>query len=128
MCIEVLIEVFKSKKALNIMKKSWGNPIHDGLDLERIHVNAISRYNISKEFHFNLMEFAFFQLRIKSNFSKLVQNKLKMLFMFLRVLGKNGDVIDVTNHKIIQVFMEKKFIEYRKMVGIKCITMYSKWP
>jgi hypothetical protein len=112
MCIEVSIEVFKSKKALNIMKKSWGNPIHDGLDLERIHVNVISRYNISKEFHFNLMEFAFFQLRVKSNFSKLVQNKLKMLFMFLRVLGKNGDVIDVTNHKIIQVFMEKNFIEY----------------
>jgi hypothetical protein len=94
------------------MKKSWGNPIHNGLDLEKIHANAIYRYNISKEFHFNLMEFAIFQLRIKSKFSKFVQNKLKMLFMFLHVLGNNGDVIDVTNHEIIQVFNENIFIEY----------------
>ncbi len=109
------------------MKKSWGNPIHNGLDLERIHVNAISRYNISKEFHFNLMEFSFFQLRVKCEFVKLVQHKLK-LFMFLHVLGKNGDVIDVTNHKIIKVFIKNIFIEYWKMACIKCITVYSKWP
>jgi hypothetical protein len=77
MCIEVSIEFFKSKKTLNIMKKRWGNPIHNGLDLERIHVNAISRYNISKEFHFSLMEFTFFQLIVKSNFlncTKQVEN------------------------------------------------------
>jgi hypothetical protein len=113
MCnIEMLIEVGKSKKILNIMKKSWGNPIHNGLDFERIHMNAISRYNISKEFHFNLMEFAFFQLKVKSNFSKFVQNKLKMSFRFFHVLGKKGDVIYATNHKIIQVFMKNIFIKY----------------
>jgi hypothetical protein len=86
------------KKTLNFTNKSWGNPIHNGLDLTRIHVNAISKDNIPKEFTFGLMEFTFFQLNVKSNFFKLVQNKPNMLFIFLHVLGKKEDVIDITNH------------------------------
>jgi hypothetical protein len=54
------------------MKKSWGNPIHNGLDLIRIHVNTIFIDNIPKEFDFSLMEFASLQLNVESNFSKLV--------------------------------------------------------
>jgi hypothetical protein len=104
MCNEILIKVDKFKKTLNIMNRSWGNPIHNGLDLRRIHVNAISRNNILEEFHFSLMEFTFIQLSIESNFFELVQNKSNMLFMFLLVLGKNEDVVNVTNHKVIQVF------------------------
>lgn len=29
------------KKILNIMNKNWGSPIHNGLNLMGIHVNAI---------------------------------------------------------------------------------------
>jgi hypothetical protein len=104
MCNETLIKVDKFKKMLNVMNRSWGNPIHNGLDLRRIHVNAISKNNIFEEFHFSLMEFAFLQLNIESNFFELVQNKSNISFMFLLALGKNEDVIDVTNHKFIQVF------------------------
>jgi hypothetical protein len=72
----------------------------------RIHVNAIFKDNIFEEFRFGLREFTFFQLNVEFNFFELIQNKSNMLFMFLHLLGKNDDVIDVTNHKIIQVFME----------------------
>jgi hypothetical protein len=106
MCNEVLIEVGESKKTLNITHKSWGNLIPNGWDLIKIHENAISKNKIFKKFHFNLMEFAFLQFNIQSNSFKLVQNKPNILFIFLLVLGKNEDVIDVTNHKFIQVFME----------------------
>jgi len=43
------------------------------------------------------MKFMFLQLGIKSNFLKLVSNKLNMFFMFFQVLGVNEDVINVTN-------------------------------
>jgi hypothetical protein len=58
-----------------------------------------------KEFHLGVMEFAFLQLGIKSNLFELVQNKSNMSFMFFHVLEKNKDVINVTNHEIIQVFL-----------------------
>ncbi len=106
MCNETLIKVGKFKKTLNIMNRSWGKPIHNGLDLMRIHANATFRNNILEEFHFSLTKFAFLQLNIESNFFKRVQNKSNMSFTFLLVLGKNEDVIDVTNHEIIQVFIE----------------------
>jgi len=69
MCNEALIKVGESKKTLNIMNKIWGNPIHNGLDLMRIHAYIIFRNNIFKEFHFDFMEFTFLQFNIKSNFS-----------------------------------------------------------
>jgi hypothetical protein len=100
MCNEALIKDDEFKKTLNIMNRSWGNPIHNGLNLKRIHVNAISRNNILEKFHFNLIEFAFPQLNVESNFFELDQNKSNMSFMFLFVLGKNEDVINVTNHKV----------------------------
>jgi hypothetical protein len=87
------------------MNKSWGNPIHNGLDLIRIHVNTIFIDNIHKEFDFNLMEFASLQLNVGSNFSELVQNKSNMLFMFFYLLRENEDVIDVKNHEVIQRFI-----------------------
>jgi hypothetical protein len=87
------------------MNKSWGNPIHNGLDLIRIYVNTIFINNIPKEFDFGLMEFASLQLNIESNFSELVQNKSNILFMFLHVLGKNEDIINVKNHEVIQIFI-----------------------
>jgi hypothetical protein len=62
-------------------------------------VNAIFKNNILKEFCFGLMEFIVFQLNVVFNFFELVQNKSNMLCMFLHVLGKNEDVINVTNHK-----------------------------
>jgi hypothetical protein len=42
------------------MNKTYSDTIENGLDLMKIHVNAISKNNILKEFHFNLMESAFF--------------------------------------------------------------------
>jgi hypothetical protein len=111
MCEEMLIKVGESKKTLVIMNKSYGNPIHNFLDLMRIHANAISKNNILKEFHFDAMEFAFLQLGVKSNLFELVQNKSNMSFMFLYVLEKNMDVINVTNHEIIQVFLKTSFIK-----------------
>jgi hypothetical protein len=66
----------------------------------------MSKNKIFKKFQFNLMEFAFLQFNIQCNSFKLVQNKPNISFIFLLVLGKNEDVIDVTNHKVIQVFME----------------------
>jgi hypothetical protein len=50
------------------------------------------------------MEFTFFQLRIKFNFLKFLQHKMYIVFMIYHVLWKNENFINVTNHKIIQVF------------------------
>ncbi len=67
MCNETPIEINESKKTLNIMNKTYNNEIHNGLDLTKIHLNAISKNNVLEETHFNLMESTFFQLCIKSN-------------------------------------------------------------
>jgi hypothetical protein len=56
---ETLIKVGKSKKTLNIMNISWGSPINNGLNLMKIHANAISKDDITQKFHFKLMEFTF---------------------------------------------------------------------
>jgi hypothetical protein len=80
---ETSIEIGKSKKTLNITNRSWGSLVDNGLNLAKIHVNAIFRDDVAKEFHFGLMKFTFFQLDIKFDFPKLIQNKLNMLFMFL---------------------------------------------
>jgi hypothetical protein len=53
------IEVGKSKKTLNITNKNWGSPVDNGLNLARIHANAISKDDVTKEFHFSLMKFTF---------------------------------------------------------------------
>jgi hypothetical protein len=42
-----------------------------------------------------------------------------MPFMVLHVLGKNEDVVNVTNHEIIQIFVDR---------SSKDIMTYSKWP
>jgi hypothetical protein len=49
---ETLIEIGKSKKTLNITNRSWGSLVDNGLNLAKIHVNAISRDDVAKEFHF----------------------------------------------------------------------------
>jgi hypothetical protein len=53
------------------------------------------------------------------NFFKLVQNKLNMSSMFFHVLGKNENVIDVTNDEINQVFMGN--IIHQMLKNSKCI-------
>ncbi len=62
-------------------------------------------------------EFAFFQLGIKFNFLKLVQNISYISFTFLHVLGENENVINVTTNEIIQVFTKNSFMERGKMIG-----------
>jgi len=72
-CNDSLIEVGKPKKTLNITNKSWGSPIHNGLNLMRVHANVISKNNLTKEFHFKLMESTLFQFDTNANFSELFQ-------------------------------------------------------
>jgi hypothetical protein len=50
------------------------------------------------------MEFTLLQFSVKSNFLKKFQNQKYMVLMVLHVFQKNEDVINVTNHEIIQVF------------------------
>jgi hypothetical protein len=50
MCNEKLVEFNISKKTLNIMDISWGNQIHNGLNLARIDANVIFIYEVPKEF------------------------------------------------------------------------------
>jgi hypothetical protein len=73
-------------------------------------MNAISRYDITQEFHFKLMEFTHFQFGVKCNFSKFFQNKMYMVLMDLHVLQENEDVVNVTDYEIIQVLTKKLFI------------------
>jgi hypothetical protein len=56
---EMSIKVGKSKKTLNITNKNWGSPVDNGLNLTRIHANAISKDDVTKEFHFGLMKLTF---------------------------------------------------------------------
>jgi hypothetical protein len=71
---------------LNIANRNSSSPIDNGLNLAKIHADAIFRYDVTKEFCFNLMKFTFFQLGIESNFLELVQNKSNMSFMVFQVL------------------------------------------
>ncbi len=116
---ESLIEFNEPKKTLNISNRSWGSLIHNGLNLMKVHANAISKNNITQEFHFKFMESTFFQFGIKINFSKFFQNNMYMVFMVCHVLWENEDVINVTNHKIIQIFMED--IIHHMLKNNKCI-------
>jgi hypothetical protein len=50
------------------------------------------------------MKFTFFQFGVEFDFFKFVQNKKYTSFIIFHVLRKNEDMIDVTNHKIIQIF------------------------
>jgi hypothetical protein len=77
--------------------------------LQDLDANVISR-NVPKEF-------ALFQLGMKSNFLKLVQNISYISFTFLHVLGENENVINVTTNEIIQVFTKKSFMENGKTIG-----------
>ncbi len=97
------IKVGKSKETLNIPNKSYSSSINNGLNFMKIDANAISKDNITQEFHFRLMEFTFLQFGVKSNLLKFSQNQTYMALMVLHVFRENEDVIDVTNHKIIQV-------------------------
>jgi hypothetical protein len=95
------IKVGKSKKTLDILNKRWNSLINNGLNLARIHVNAISRDDVTQEFHFRLMEFTLLQFGLKSNLSKLFQNETYMSLMVVHVLWEHEDVIDVTYHEIV---------------------------
>jgi len=86
MCNELLIEMGEPKKTLNIVNKSWGSPIHNGLNLMKAHANAISKTNITPEFHLKLMESTLLQFGIHINFLELFQNKTYMAFMVYHVL------------------------------------------
>jgi hypothetical protein len=56
MCNESSIKIGEPKKTLNILNKSWGSPIHNGLNLMRVHANTISKNIIIQKFHLKLME------------------------------------------------------------------------
>jgi hypothetical protein len=44
---ETLIKVGKFKETLDISNRSWSNPINNGLNLVKIHVNAISKNDVT---------------------------------------------------------------------------------
>jgi hypothetical protein len=71
MCNESPIEIDNPKKTLNILNISWGSPIHNGLNLMKVHMNTISKNNIIQEFNFRLMESTLPQFGINTNFLKL---------------------------------------------------------
>jgi hypothetical protein len=48
-----------------------------------------------------------------------------MSFVVLHILGKNEDVVNVTNHEIIQIFVDCSSSAF---VRSKDIMTYSKWP
>ncbi len=82
---EKLVEFNKSKKTLNITDISWGNQIHNGLNLVRIYANVIFKDDVLKEFQFGLMKFTFFQFVVEFDFFGLVHNKSHMSFMFFHI-------------------------------------------
>ncbi len=104
------IKVSKSKKTLNVKNKSYGSLIHNDLHLTRFRCKNV----ISRHVH---KEFAFFQLGMKSNFLKLVQNISYISFTFLHVLGENENVINVTTNEIIQVLTKNALMECGKTIG-----------
>ncbi len=90
----------------------------------KVHANVISKDDVVQESHFKLIEFTFLQLGIMSNFSKLLQHKMYMVFMIYHVLWEDQNVIDVSHHKIIQIFT--KHIIHRVLENSRCIAK-SKW-
>jgi hypothetical protein len=97
-----------------------------------IHVNVIFRNDATQELHFDFLKFTLFQIGTNFNFFELVQIKMYMMFMVFRVLCNKEDVLDLKDHKIIQIFTKMSFVKCRKttsaFVRLKSITMYSKWP
>ncbi len=128
---ETSIKVGKSNKTFDISNRSWSSPINNGLNLMRIHSNAILKNDVIQKFHFRLMEFTFLQFGVKFNFPKLFQNKTYMAFVVLHVLQENEDVIDVANKKIIWISWKTSFLKSWKTIGALVrpngITTYSKW-
>jgi len=67
-------------------EQSCSSPINNGVNLTRIHVNAITTNDVTQEFHFRLMEFTLVQFGVKSNLPKLLQNETYTVIMVLRVV------------------------------------------
>jgi hypothetical protein len=85
-CNESPIKDGEPKKTLNILNRIWGSLIPNSLNLTRVHVNAISRNNITQKFYLRLIEFTLLQFAINTNFLKLFQNKMYMALMVYHVL------------------------------------------
>jgi hypothetical protein len=61
---------------------------------------------------------------VKSNLPKFFQNETYMVFMVLHVPWENEDVIDVTEHEIVQIFM--KNIVHQMLENIMYVNK-AKW-
>jgi len=78
---ETSIKVDKSKKTLNIPNRDRSSPINNGLNFMKIHVNTISKDDVTEKFNLKLMEFTLLQFGIKSHLSK---HKVPPLETFLK--------------------------------------------
>ncbi len=98
----IVNKVDKSNKTLNVMNRIWGSPIHNGLSITKVNVNAISRYHVAKEF-FDLIWW-------NSQFSNLTWIWKKICACFymvatLLILIMLG--LDLISHKMLHAHIRK---------------------
>jgi hypothetical protein len=102
---EMSIKVGKSNKTLDILNKSWSSLINNGLKLIKIHANAILEMTWYKN------STLFNGIHISPIWCKIQPPKVYPKQDVHGTHGpprslRNEDVINVINHKIIQVFIK----------------------
>ena len=86
---------------MNALDVGGNRPGKDGLDLIRVHVEAVSSDEIAEEFHLNLMERALGSLGVETVLAQQVKDLLDVRFVVFSVLTVNKYVVHVGEGEVI---------------------------
>jgi hypothetical protein len=103
---ELPVEVCETKEGLDLLHGRRFRPTRDGFDLLRVHLKSFSRYDVSEELDFLLVEFRLLCLDAQIGIAQRSQNETHMLDMFLVCFGVYQDVVEVDYYKHVKVLSQ----------------------
>ena len=103
---KLTVEVCETEEGLDFLHCRGFRPTRDGFDLLRVHLQSFSRYDVSEELDFLLVEFRLFCLDAQICIAQRSQNMTHMLDMFLVCFGVYQDVVKVDYHKHVEVLSQ----------------------
>jgi hypothetical protein len=103
---ELPVEVRETKEGLDFLHGRWFRLTRDSFDLFRVHLKSFSRYDVSEELDFLLIEFRLFCLNAQICIAQRGQNETHMLDMFLICFRVYQDVVEVDYYKHVEILSQ----------------------
>jgi hypothetical protein len=103
---KLLVEVRETEEGLDFLHYYRFRLAYDGFDLLRVYLKSFSRYDVSEELDFLLVEFCLFCLNAQICIVQRSQNETHMLDMFLVCFGVYQDVVEVDYYKHVKVLSQ----------------------